>query len=516
MYSVMIVDDEMIIRSTLHSMVNWESMGFGTVRSADNGERAYQMIREKNVDLLITDIKMPIMDGLSLLKEVKKLQRPPVVIVLSGYNDFDLVREAFLLGAYDYLLKADINEGTLTNTVQKVISGFVKNQQEDEIKQITPTRSQQMIEMALGKREVDEKFFHGAFILIQFEIDGYLEQVKRFGSDLESTLNRPMLDLAMQIPRVTTKCIIGDLSSSRYLLLYQFNPLEEQTYEAVQSICKQVGSVWKNYMNISVSAGISSIGNSARLFLPCFKESGRSLTAKHLYGKGSVHIYGKKEYVDIDKAIEADKYFCGFKELLLQGDERILEAINSIISNSDFSGLEDKKRVCIYIVYHIGVILKDSNSDIATVFGQDINYIEKIDRIDSAMGLEIWMTNIVRFIMDYIEHHYARQQADIMEKAKRFLRDNYHNPEMTLGMAAGYVGLNEKYFSNRFTKEVGNTFSNYLTDLRMQKAKELLRKTDLKMYEVSSSVGYNNVEHFTRVFKKEFNCSPSSYKKEDK
>ena len=115
--------------------------------------------------------------------------------------------------------------------------------------------------------------------------------------------------------------------------------------------------------------------------------------------------------------------------------------------------------------------------------------------------------------MDYAQNHQDRRQTDLMIRAKRFIMDNYANPELSLGSVAGYIGLNEKYFSSRFTKEEGTTFSNYLTEVRIRKARELMDKTDLKMYEISQQVGYNNVEHFTRVFKKVCRVSPGSYRK---
>ncbi len=108
------------------------------------------------------------------------------------------------------------------------------------------------------------------------------------------------------------------------------------------------------------------------------------------------------------------------------------------------------------------------------------------------------------------------RQADIIERAQRFLSDNFVNPELTLRVAADYVGLNEKYFSSKFTKETGMTFSVYLTRLRLQKARQLMDTTDLKVYEISDRVGYNNVEHFNRTFKKNLGISPSEYRKSGK
>ena len=115
--------------------------------------------------------------------------------------------------------------------------------------------------------------------------------------------------------------------------------------------------------------------------------------------------------------------------------------------------------------------------------------------------------------MDYSASKLNVSETDVIIKAKRYISDHYEDPELSLLKVAEYVGLNEKYFTNRFTKEAGETFSSYLTALRMQKAKELLKTTIFKVYEISEMVGYHNVEHFNRMFKKLNKVTPAMYRK---
>ena len=123
------------------------------------------------------------------------------------------------------------------------------------------------------------------------------------------------------------------------------------------------------------------------------------------------------------------------------------------------------------------------------------------------------MNNYFRWVSDYLENCREDRQEDVILRARRFIADNYASPEMTLKSAADYVGLNEKYFSTKFTKETGMTFSTYLTSVRLEKAKRLMESTDLRMYEISDRVGYHNVEHFNRMFKKAYGTSPGDYKR---
>ena len=127
--------------------------------------------------------------------------------------------------------------------------------------------------------------------------------------------------------------------------------------------------------------------------------------------------------------------------------------------------------------------------------------------------LSLWLRGFLRRVENACARRAARPGADSIQKAVAFLQDNYANPELCLKMVADYVALNEKYFSTRFTKECGSSFIAYLNNLRLFHAQEFLMQTDLKMYEISDRVGYNNVEHFNHIFKKKFGKTPSEYRK---
>ena len=143
------------------------------------------------------------------------------------------------------------------------------------------------------------------------------------------------------------------------------------------------------------------------------------------------------------------------------------------------------------------------------------SFMEGLNEIrrKNCLSILLWLTNLFSWIMDYSASKLNVSETDIMIRAKRYIPDHYEDAQLSLSMVAEYVGLNEKYFTNRFTKETGETFSGYLKDLRMQKAQELLRTTSFKIYEISEMVGYHNAEHFTRMFKKVNGVSPAQYRK---
>ena len=515
MRKVLIVDDDTIIRITLRSLINWEELGFQIAADAIHGEAALQYLKNHTVDLIISDMKMPVLDGIGLLEAVSRFDVMPKVLVLSGYDDFKLVRDAFRLGACDYLLKADLNGELLKNMLEGLNGEWESEEETGRQNSAEESRekisdSERLAAMAMGKCELDEEFLAGEYLVVQFEIDEFQKHAGRFAGDFEGKLIRPLLEFAAQIPRVVSRCVLGTISPSRYVMLYRILDAGQYQDNAV-STCRQLCSVWNNFLNLPVSAGISTRAGD---FLSRFEEAGGWLSLHWLKGRAAVCSPWEKDSVDY---LEARNSFSRYKRLaagLLTADEMtVSEEKQKLIAVFYGSGLSSAKKEILCLICNLAWLLNESHDDIGALFAEKVNYYEKIGRLEEMGSLELWLNNYFRWVMDYAAHQNDRRQADMMSRAKRFIMDNYSNPELTLGSVAGYVGLNEKYFSSRFTKEEGMTFSNYLTEVRIRKARELMEQTDLKIYEISQSVGYNSVEHFTRVFKKICQVSPGAYRK---
>ncbi len=517
MRNVLIVDDDTIVRITLRSLINWEEMGYQIAADAIHGQQALEYIKDHPVDLVITDMKMPVMDGIGLLEELNRLKTIPAVLVLSGYDDFKLVRDAFRLGACDYLLKTGLTEETLAAMLKRLDEEVFHDHGNEIVGEKNPVikipDSVLLADMAMGRRSLEETFFQQEYLVMQFEIEDFHKASARFGEDFEEELIKPMLELAGQIPRVASRCILGAVAPSRYCLLYRITDPEQYKENAV-SACKQLCNVWKHFMNLSVSAGISSRGNGTKDFLNRFEEAGEQLRLKYLKGKGKICDPWEKDVVSFQQVRQAGQDYEKLLKGLMVGDEfTVWSEKKGFFSELYKMELKAAKEICLHLICSIAWQLSDNHDDISALFAEEVNYYEKIGRLDEMRSLELWLNNYFRWIMDYNAHHADRKQADMMIRAKRFIMDNYANPELTLGSVASFIGLNEKYFSTRFTKEEGMTFINYLTEVRIRKARELMETTDLKIYEISQSVGYNSVEHFTRVFKKLCKVSPGGYRK---
>lgn len=516
MFNVIIADDDTIIRASIKMMLDWESMGFQIIGEAIHGKGVLELLSEEHADIVLTDINMPVMNGIELMEQLSKLPRTPYVIVLSAFNDFHLVRKAFRLGAEDYLLKTDMNEQTLTSCFLNIRALLEKEEGDRQswrfLQETEKSTADQLKSFVTGQVEVSDDKLPSAYYLACFEIVDY-EQVRNRFHSIEQELIQPLLQFAKQVPRVNSKCWVTSISSSNYVLLYEAEVQED--LERVKSICKQLMTVWKNYMNIVTSAGISNLGNGANDFGNRIKEAYHNLSMQFIFGREGIYSFEFKEQFRVEDAIMGSlKYLPLINSIKNNKSEDMLKYQREVFPELFTVSLAQAKTQCLSIIYNIAVMLHESEDSIFNLFDKNINFYDKLQRLESNRDVEMWLINFCRWVFDYIEHKYESHPVhDAFQMAKRFIEDNYSDEGITLGAVASVVGFNEKYFSSRFSQEFGQSFISYLTDLRIHKAKELMEKTTMKVYEISEAVGYSNVEHFTRVFKKKMGVSPAAFYK---
>lgn len=502
MNQVVIVDDETIVRVTLRSLLPWEALGFTVAADFPDGKPALEYLRSHRADLLIVDMKMPDLDGIALMEALKEEGILPVTVALSGYNEFSLVREAFRIGAYDYLLKSDLGRESLEALLQKLNQNIFLDNKRD-----IPVFSA-AVEESLRLNQLE-----GEYGMVLFAVDEGMRQTARFGEDLTEQLQKPVLELARQLPRVAARGRFLAVDPLHYVLAYRAGD-KTQYRHTIISVVRQLQSVWRDYMNLTFSAAVSDpacgeelpdkLNNSSTL-IKLAVLSGRNALCTEWEWKDELRMLLLEEEATTDEGLLLALY--GTDMVVLEEEKQ------KFFGRLENLSLKESCCRCLVLIARLAGIFEKYGDDFFALFPEEADYREKLDVLQSERELELWMNNYFRWVTDYVEHRHDSAQADMILRAKRFLADNYANPELTLKSAADYVGLNEKYFSSRFTKEAGMTFSAYLTEVRMQKAKTLMVSTDLRMYEISERVGYHNVEHFNRMFKRSFKVSPGDYRK---
>lgn len=497
---VLIVDDETIVRVTLRSMIRWEDYGMEIAADCNSGFQALSYLQDNSVDLLITDAKMPEMSGIELLRRLSGIGKMPIALVLSGYNEFELVREAFRLGASDYLLKEDLTPESLVRTIKSLGEKYWNFSKEDKEKKDFAQKEKTIV--------LPESGTYGAAILT---VDDLYHQTARFGGNLREMMEIPMLELARQIPRVSKRAQLFSVHPGYIVFLYSVNDIPLYQCDML-SVLRQMQAVWRDYMNLMVSAAVSGPAEAEKL-AEVLDKCERMLIFSPLGGKASVTAEWKCENL-LQGLEEAEKRYEKLLSCLYSMDEiQFEQKKQECFQYLEKLGQEEAREEILRLIALLARKFREYEEDFFSVFVDEIDYYEKIGRLETMREMELWLNNYLRWEMEYLKNRTNDRQMDVIFRAKSFISDNYANPELTLGTVADYVGFNEKYFTSKFTKETGCTFRDYLTDLRLGRARTLIETTDLKMYEISERVGYNNVEHFNRMFKKYMGISPGDYKR---
>ena len=374
MKRVLIVDDESIVRVALRSLTDWESWGYTLVKDCLDGFQALEYIRNHPVELLITDMKMPGLDGLGLIRRLKEENLLPVTIVLSGYNEFELVREAFRLGVYDYLLKSDLSAQMVGGILEKLNRLYFR-ESEPAVPAMSP-----------GGIDIPKDGLYG---MVLFEVVDFKRQSVRFADNLEEDMAKPMLELARQIPRMATRAGILKVYPSQYLLHYRITDPARYP-SSIESLARQIQKVWHDYMNLETAAACTAWDFEARL---------RAMDRK------------KEECRPFMTAL-----FSGDKVAATREKERLLSVLNNL-------AMEEAVEECMQILCQLADQFHVHETEFSALFPERVNYFEKLSRLGQVKELELWMNNYLRWVSDYLENCRDDRQEDVIQRARRFMAD---------------------------------------------------------------------------------------------
>lgn len=354
-------------------------------------------------------------------------------------------------------------------------------------------------------------FFRDPYLLIGIIVDYYGSQ-----SD-ERELSKKIIKGFERNARFASNCYICAQSTRNFVIYCRAS--DELYFSKTKRMLEELFRMTFAESGVLLYSCVGALKKDCAGFYESLDEIWNKLKLRHLGGKNTIlFLENEAETYDVEMGnwvLEhdweyeklAEALFIADEKNLVQEKERLFEVLNHVDGRRG-------KWYALAAIVAIGERFGRDLSSFADLFGKHYNYIDKIDRIIDNKELKIWLTNYFSWVMDYTSSKLDQVETDAIVKAKRYITDHYDDPDLSLAQVADYVELNEKYFTNKFTKEAGETFSDYLTGIRMQKAKELLRTTSFKVYEIAEMVGYKNVTHFNRMFKKVNDISPMQYRKE--
>lgn len=315
-------------------------------------------------------------------------------------------------------------------------------------------------------------------------------------------------------PRFSSRCVLYMESSEVFYVFYRIR--EKEYSHKIITMAEELQKAASQEFQAKLFVCIGEKNIEPDTFMIEMNNVKSKMAIRHLTSGSSI-INLETEGKMIEKILKESLSYEKLANVLYIADEKnATEEKEKLFSTFNNSSM-DTIRLQVYgVILAIGSRFSQDESEFSQVFGHRYDYFDKVNRIEEIRSMKLWLTNYFAWILDYSATKLQVAETDVTIKAKRYMVDNYEDADLSLIQVAEHVGLNEKYFTNRFTKETGETFSSYLTSLRIQKAKELLKTTNFKIYEIAEMVGYYNVEHFNRMFKKLNDITPNQYRKSDK
>lgn len=533
---VFLVEDEMVIRRGIKNSIDWEKEGYIFCGEASDGELAYPMIIKEKPDILITDIRMPFMDGLELCKLVKKELPNIKILILSGYDEFDYAKEAIRLGVTEYLLKP-ISSGKLLEALNGV-SESIRREKEDkdlvrkymeEMRENTEHEKQKFFEqMIAGNLSMADALETGKKYEMNLSAGMYNLLLFRFTLGEENRKSGELLGEAEYAIEKLTERLEYVFEFQRGVEGWAFLLMadnEEQMSERVKELSKDLEEIMKNYSTIAYFGGIGQPVARLRELEESFREAERALAARFTMELNriiSVEDIRMAQNVDtlddieITSFGEIEKTRTMLEKFLNNGAEDEIDEFVDVYINE--LPEENLKSVLMrqYIIMDAYIVMMSFCEKIEGIEGEMQAQSEELkNSMKTSQTLEE-IKNYIRMLLKKIigvrDTISGRRYSDIIEIAKDQIRKTYMSDEISLNTIAAEVGKSPSYFSSIFSKEMGKTFVEYLTEIRMDRAKELLMCSSMKTSEIGYEVGYKDPHYFSYIFKKTQNCTPKEFR----
>lgn len=531
LYRIMLVDDEEEVRKAIIRNMDWEKLGFTVVGDAENGEDALEKLEQWEPDVVITDIRMPYMDGLTLTARIREKYPSMKILIFSGYDDFEYAKQAIKLNVTEYILKP-VNSEELS-----VILKRIRVSLDEEIEQrrnIDSLRSSYLGSLPILRELFLNNLVHGTV-----DMETAAVRFEEYGiSILDARKWLAAVIHVGQVEQIETK----ELSMHQELIPISVRGLVE---DCLQTYCRC--TIFTSPEGITVIAAIDENNTQTgliNLFHDICKESRRVLEVGITIGVG--HSCDRLQ--DIGEAYRSAVDALGYRAIVGEGktiyindvepvsrgklrldakDEEELTAAIKFGSAQTIDGILRRLSVCMedvkvharqYQLYMLSIanclfrLMQQYDLDMNEMFDSKEQYEDMLAGICKREEFADRIIPVACRMNEAMNRERDNTTRRVMDQAKEYIREHYAKPELSVEMLCRYLHMSPAYFSTVFKKETGQSYVNYLTEVRLKKAVELLNETDDKTYMIAQKVGYQEQNYFSYVFKKKYGVSPTKYR----
>lgn len=538
MIKVLIVDDDSIARTNIKIMIDWENNGFEICGEASNGQEAIQLINETLPAIIITDMSMPIMDGIALIEYINLNYSQIKIIALSGYEDFEYVRSSMKNGALDYVLKHSLDNGSLVEALKTARKKLMAEISEHNKKamlemQIDESRSvlrqkfiTQLVQADITeKTEIEQKIADlrldietKNIALILFEVDDFSSICEKFLPKEINKLTSSVEEISAEILKGSVKGVISHVHDGKFVMIFSFGNMRSDLYiyNLIVTTINRIKSSVKRYLNITACFSYSRIFSDITFIHKYYKEADLLLKDRFFMGKDRIieessHSSISNEYLNLE--INEEKTI--IEALKTKDNDRIEKCLNKIFSRlvDNKSSYNSIQMICAELINIVNRVAREAGIDIKNVYNdKDIPY-SSMKKIETLIEMRAWVLKSYTKLAGLIgEMKFDPNYSEYTKKAISYIHKNYKN-NVSLNEAAEYIGINSSYLSRIFKEDCGMGFVEYLNKIRVGYAKRVIESGRMKLKDVVKEAGFNNYTYFFKVFKDVLNMTPVEYEK---
>jgi two-component system response regulator YesN len=524
MYSVFLVEDEIVTREGIRNSIPWERTPYTLAGEAPDGEMALTVLQEAKPDILITDIKMPFMDGLTLSRIIKKDQPWIKIIILSGHDEFQYAKDAISIGIDEYLLKP-VSSADMLATLEKVTRKIEEEKERltnIETLKMKISSSQEVLrekwlcDLATGQLSSADAIESARTLGIDLIANGYIVLIVDIlpGSDTFSDY-AVVKSIVSSLVKDRDDVLLFSPSLEKQGLIFK-NLSREASDDTVYSLAQAVRFEAERNSSCRVSIGIGSMVSHVGEIVDSYSDADRAVRYMSLTGKNMIIGVNDIQWSRKDNP-RGHEEGPVVEKLRFAAREEIDDIIDLYLEVFGRKSLNVPDTSFFLLVFNdlieiISGLVEEIEGDLQQALPPALRHTSLESLEVSSIPFRGQLRNLMELWIVYRDEHMNTRHHGIIRKAKIYIEENYMSQDMSLNTVASFVNVSPNHFSTIFSQEAGETFIEYLTNTRIEKAKKLLCCSAMKCSDIAYEVGYSDPHYFSFIFKKNTGISPRDYR----
>ena len=536
MYKILLVDDEILVRDAIRENIDWGKLDCELIGDCENGKQAVEFVKTHEVDIVLTDILMPYMDGMELSHFLHDNYPDILIVIFSGFGEFEYAKKAIQYNVSEYMLKP-VTAMELTKVIgnmkEKLDSRKKEQRKMESLTQVSQDyhknanviRSKALDCLVKCTRDVqvslDElermgiTFQAASYRVAVFDIDTYSDMYQMdMDKQQESALMAFVLfNVGDEIVVQEKAGVVYQEGNNRVCIIFAGNRTKEFS-ESIHRICHEIQKEVKEVIGLETSIGIGSWVRSPHELIYSYRLAAKAIDYRYLLGGNLLFDMEEKK---TDNSIFLINDLEILTESIKSGDRRLMEKTLGQIETEIKSALVEKSYACIYlqqVIRAIGNTCQSLSEEPEKIIAQREALLKAVTEqrmfSQAAALVEKYAQEVFDALQELNSSNGQRQGMLAMD----YIQKNYMDPCLSLNSICSYLNISTSYFSTIFKEMTGETFIEVLTRVRMEKAKELLENTTMKNYEIAEKVGFSDPHYFGISFKKITGKTPTEYARE--